>query len=70
MLAFQVFQLLHQLVEFGVAEFGMVEDVVEMLVVANFLAQGLDLFLEVFQGRHRANYSQGRVGVTSDPTSR
>jgi hypothetical protein len=31
-------------VELGVADFGIVEDVIEMLVVANLLAQGLDLF--------------------------
>ena len=47
MLGFEVLQLLHQLVEFGVADFGIVEDVIEIFVVADFFAQSLDLFFDV-----------------------
>ena len=52
-LGFQILQLLHQLVEIGVADFGIVEDVIEVFVVANLLAQSLYLFFDVFRGRHR-----------------
>ncbi len=51
--ALQILQLLHQLVEFRVADFGIVENVVEVLVVANLFAQSFDLLFDVFRGRHR-----------------
>ncbi len=38
MLRLQTFQLLHQLVELGVADLGMVEDVIKVFVVTNLLA--------------------------------
>ena len=50
---FQILQLLHQLVEFDVADLGIVENVIEILVVANFLAQRFDLLFDVFCGWHR-----------------
>jgi len=54
MLGLQVFELPHQLVEFGVADLGLVENVIEGFVVANFLAERADPFLEVFgSSRHR-----------------
>ena len=51
--ALQVLQLLHQLVEFRVADFGIVENVVEVFVMANLLAQRLDLFFGVFRSHRR-----------------
>ena len=59
MLGLEILQLLHQLVEVGVADFGIVENVVEVLVVANLFAQSVNLFFDVFYGGHRADYSQG-----------
>ena len=60
MLGFQILQLLHQLVEIGVADFGIVEDVVEILVVANLLAQSLDLFFDVFRAGIAEDYRQNK----------
>ena len=60
MLGLEILQLLHQLVEFGVADFGIVENVVEVFVVANLLAQGFDLLFDVFRGRHRQKIICGR----------
>ena len=60
MLGFQVLQLLHQLVEVEVADFRLVEDVVEVFVVADFFAEGVDLFSGVFCGGHRGRIIFGR----------
>ena len=51
--ALQILQLLHQLVEFRVADLGIVENVIEIFVVADLLAQRFDLLFDVFRGRHR-----------------
>ena len=50
-LGFEVLQLLHQLVEFGIADFGIVENVIEIFVVADLFAKGFDLFFDVFRRR-------------------
>jgi hypothetical protein len=52
-LSFQILQLPHQLVVVEVADFGIVEDIIEILVVANFLAERFDLLFDVFFGWHR-----------------
>ena len=46
----ELFQLVHQAVEFGVRDFGIVEYVVAVLVMANVFAQRLDLRVEVRGG--------------------
>ncbi len=61
MLCLQIFQLAHQLVEFGVADLGIVDNVVQVFVVANLFAQRFDLFFGVFvRGNHRPDYSCGQ----------
>src|ERR1700688_3892685 len=56
-LGLKVFQLPHQLVELGAAVLRMVEDVIQIFVVANFFAEGFDLFFDVFRwGMHRKDY--------------
>lgn len=52
MLRFEVFELLGQLVEFEVADFGLVEDEIEIFVMTNQIAEGLDLLLDVFCRHH------------------
>ncbi len=49
----EVLQLPHQFVEFGVADLGLIEDVVAVFVVADFVAEGCDLLFDVFRGGHR-----------------
>ena len=50
---FELLQLNHELVEFGVVNFGIVEDVVAVFVVADFFAQCFDLlFGSLGRGRH------------------
>ncbi len=39
----ELFQLVHQTIEFGVADFGIVEHVIAVLVMPNLLAQGFEL---------------------------
>src|SRR5271166_126039 len=57
MLSFEVLQLPHQLVEFGVADLRLVQDVVAILVMADFFAKSFDLFFGGFVGStHRADY--------------
>jgi hypothetical protein len=47
-------EFVHQLVELGVADLGAVEDVVAVLMIADLVAQRVDLLLQVFgAGRHR-----------------
>ena len=41
MLRLQLDQLVHQPIEFGIADLGIVEDVVAVLVIADLVAQGL-----------------------------
>src|SRR5258706_13228736 len=61
MLRLQILQLLHQLVELGVADLGLVENVIKIFVVPDLLAQRFDLLFGVFAGgNHRANYSRGQ----------
>jgi hypothetical protein len=43
-LGFQILEPLHQPVEGRVGDFGIVGDVIEVFVAANFFAQALDLF--------------------------
>ena len=55
------FKFVHQRVVFGVADLGLVEHVVEMLVTANFFAQLFDLAYDIALGSrlaHSENYSQ------------
>jgi hypothetical protein len=53
MFSFQLLQLIHEPVEFGVSDFRIVEDVIAVFVMADFLAQGLDLGFDVLRGgRH------------------
>ena len=53
MFGFELLQLDHELVEFGVGDFGIVENVVAVLVVADFLPQRFDLlFGPLGRGRH------------------
>ena len=54
MLGLERLQLVHQAIEFGVADLGIVEHVVAVLVVADFLAQRVDLLLHIFAGWHEA----------------
>src|SRR5215470_13686796 len=71
-LLFQSFQLVHQLVKFGVGDFGSVEHVVEVLVVADLFAEGVDLFVErghygeiiVWAQRPQVRYSSIAVRAT------
>ena len=48
---FEALQLAHEVVEVGVGDRRLVEDVIEVLVVADLVAEGVDLAAE---GRHRA----------------
>ena len=61
MLGLEILQLLHQLVEFEVADLRLVEDVIEMFVMANRVAQRFDLGGSIFNGRHRGNYNDSRT---------
>ena len=54
MFVFELLQLNHELVEFGVGDFGIVEDVVEVFVVADFFPQCFDLLFGAL----------GRAGMT------
>src|SRR5258708_2601918 len=64
MRGFELFQLVHQTIEFGVADLGIVEHVVAILVMANLFAQGFDLRVEVL-GRHRQELLYRRARQTS-----
>ena len=55
-------EFVHELVEFGVGDLGIVEHVVAVLVVADLLAQGFDLLVE--GGRHA-----GKIIVGNSPVS-
>jgi hypothetical protein len=50
MFGLQVFQLPHQLVEFGVGNLGLVDNVIQVFVVADFLTEGVDLLLDKLLG--------------------
>jgi hypothetical protein len=43
---FEALEFAHEVVEFGVGDRGLVEDVVEVLVVADFFAEGFEFFLD------------------------
>src|SRR5215469_3610064 len=61
MLGFQLLQLLHELVEIPITDLGLVEHVVQVFVMADFLAQGFDLFFGVLSCRHRRkDYRRGK----------
>ena len=47
MFGLDLLQLIHQTVEFGVADLGIIEHVVAVLVMPNLLAQRVDIFLSV-----------------------
>ena len=53
MLSFELLQLVHELVELGVGDLRIVEHVVAVFVVPNFIAQRFDLFLHIFFHRKR-----------------
>src|ERR1043166_349692 len=57
MLGLELFQFVDQLVEFGVADLGIVENVVAVFVVADPVAQGFDLLLDCCRWHVRGNYS-------------
>src|SRR5271165_5075694 len=64
MLSFEVLQLPHQLVEFGVADLRLVQDVVAILVMADFFAKSFDLFFGGFVGgTHRVDYRRAALSV-------
>ena len=64
MLGFELLQLVHQLVEFGVGDLGIVEHVVAVFVVADFLAQGFDfLFGVAAPGMTNKIIKRDRVGT-------
>src|SRR2546428_221332 len=48
MLRLKFLKLVHQLVEFGVADLGVIEHVVAVLVVADLFPEASDLFVDVF----------------------
>ena len=52
MLGLERLQLVHQAIEFGVADLGIVEHVVAVLVIADLVAQRVDLLLHIFAGGH------------------
>src|SRR5579859_499690 len=52
-LGLEVFKLLGELVEFLVADFRLIENEVEIFEMADFIAEALRLFWEVFCGVHR-----------------
>ena len=67
MLAFELLKAAHQCVILGVGDFRPVENVVQMLVVAQFFAEPRDLFLN---GRGRHGYYKGRgllIGIYQKP---
>src|ERR1700733_12411435 len=65
MLRLQILQLLHQLVELGIANLWMVEDVIQVFVVADLLPQRFDLFFDVFpSGSHRKDYRRTGIACT------
>ena len=45
--SFEALQLADEIVVFGVGDGGLVEDVIEVLVVADFIAEGVDFLLDV-----------------------
>ena len=45
-------QFVHQAIKVGIADLGIVEHVVAVLVVADFFAQRVDLALHIFRRRH------------------
>ena len=51
MFRLQLLELVHQLVESGVADFGLVQHVVAVLVIADLVAQGFEFLLDVFGRR-------------------
>src|SRR5712691_5263926 len=57
MLGLQLLEFVDQFVEFGVADLGIVENVVAVLVVADLVAQGFDLLLYCCRWHVRGNYS-------------
>ena len=50
MLGLELFQLVHELIEFSVRDFRIVEHVVAIFVVADFVAEGVDFLFEVSCG--------------------
>jgi hypothetical protein len=54
----KLLQAVHQRVILRIGDFGRVEDVVEMLVVANLFAQRLDLFFSCRCSRHSEDYRE------------
>jgi len=58
MFGLKLLKSLHQLVEVSVADLGIVQDVVAVLVVANLLAEGFNPFFYVFgrRGHYEIDY--------------
>ena len=54
MLGLELFELVHQLVEVGVGEFGIIEDVIEIFVMTDFFAQRI------------RSFCRGRKGMTEE----
>ena len=48
MLGLKLLQLDHQLIEFGVADLGIIEHKISIFVMPDLIAQSLDLFSEFF----------------------
>ncbi len=69
MLRLERFQLVHQAVEFGIADLGIVEHVVAVLVMADFLPQPVDLLLHIFAGWHEAIMPVRQSAVASRRSS-
>ena len=67
MFSFQILKLIHEPVEFGVADFGIVEYVVAVFMLADFFAEGFEPLVNVLGGTgHRRNYkslSEGTLWV-------
>src|SRR6185369_3271499 len=49
----QLLQLIHELVEFGIRNRGVIQNVIEMFMMADFFAQSVDLFGNIFGGHNR-----------------
>ena len=57
MLGLKLLQLAHEQVELGVGQLGVVEDVIAVFVMADLVAQFVDLSLDVGSRSHFFDYS-------------
>jgi hypothetical protein len=51
-LGLQVNQLVHEAIEIGIGNFGIVEDVVAVFVVTDLVAQDVEFLVKIFAGGH------------------